>query len=329
MDIQKWLLQIELSQYLENFKNNDIDENTLLKLTENDLKEIGINSLGHRKKLIQEIKKVKKQGIKKIYNKVPKPKIKQIEQTKEQQDNQETKNNIEPKELDTIFTKGYSRVEWFRISWNRHFDETGKIYVIISLILILFGIIFIFTFLQTIYMAIFEGEAQALITMSIFIIPILSGLFFPFLFAITPKKTQKDSLECCNSCGKRDHTLRYVNYKVGATIAGVYPRNWDFNRVVCEDCLNKRMKFAIIFQNIFNFIFMPPVSFFHGIANLVRNLKKEKITVYSKTIKLTKELIENAKINGFDKDVEILTKSLKKYELEKNKIDNKYRKVKR
>ncbi len=135
----------------------------------------------------------------------------------------------------------------------------------------LFGIFFIFTFLQIVYAAIFEGETQPLWVMLIFIIPILAGLFFPFFLAITPKEVKKDNLECCSSCGKRDHTLRHVNYKVGATIAGVYPRNWDFNRVICEDCLNKRMKFAIICQNVFNIIFMPPVSLFHGIANILKN----------------------------------------------------------
>ncbi len=140
MDIQKWLTELELSQYFENFKNNDIDENTLFELTESDLKEIGINSLGHRKILIEEIKKIKpKQGIKKTYNKVSSPKIKPEKKQQNSQLQQNTivaEDNKKEDEQKTIFIKGHSRIEWFKISWNKYFGETGKIKVILSSVIL-------------------------------------------------------------------------------------------------------------------------------------------------------------------------------------------------
>ena len=58
--IETLLNKIELSMYLENFKNNDlIDEEVILKLQNNDLEKIGISSMGHRIKIIDEIQKEK------------------------------------------------------------------------------------------------------------------------------------------------------------------------------------------------------------------------------------------------------------------------------
>ena len=56
MDIAAWLKQLELEQYAGAFRANDIDDATLLAaLTSEDLRELGVTSLGHRKKLLAAI----------------------------------------------------------------------------------------------------------------------------------------------------------------------------------------------------------------------------------------------------------------------------------
>ncbi len=55
MDIEKWLSDLELGQYTEIFIANDIDDRVLAGLTDSDLKEMGIASLGHRKKILAAI----------------------------------------------------------------------------------------------------------------------------------------------------------------------------------------------------------------------------------------------------------------------------------
>ena len=55
MDIDGWLRGIGLAQYAEMFRANDIDIKLLGGLTNDDLKDIGVLSLGHRKKLLEAI----------------------------------------------------------------------------------------------------------------------------------------------------------------------------------------------------------------------------------------------------------------------------------
>ena len=55
MDIDGWLRGIGLAQYAEIFRANDIDGELLGRLTNDDLKDIGVASLGHRKKLLEAI----------------------------------------------------------------------------------------------------------------------------------------------------------------------------------------------------------------------------------------------------------------------------------
>ena len=55
MDIDGWLRAIGLAQYAEMFRANDIDIEVLGRLTNDDLKDIGVMSLGHRKKLLEAI----------------------------------------------------------------------------------------------------------------------------------------------------------------------------------------------------------------------------------------------------------------------------------
>ena len=55
MDIADWLRRLGLHQYESLFRDNDVDTETLPSLTAEDLRELGITSLGHRKKLLSAI----------------------------------------------------------------------------------------------------------------------------------------------------------------------------------------------------------------------------------------------------------------------------------
>ena len=55
MDVEEWLEGLGLAQYAAAFAENDIDFAILDKLTDADLKELGISSLGHRKRLLAAI----------------------------------------------------------------------------------------------------------------------------------------------------------------------------------------------------------------------------------------------------------------------------------
>ena len=55
MDVEEWLQGLGLAQYAAAFVENDIDFTLLGKLTDADLKDLGISSLGHRKRLLAAI----------------------------------------------------------------------------------------------------------------------------------------------------------------------------------------------------------------------------------------------------------------------------------
>jgi class 3 adenylate cyclase len=55
LNIDGWLRGIGLVQYAETFRANDIDGELLGRLTNDDLKDIGVVSFGHRKKLLEAI----------------------------------------------------------------------------------------------------------------------------------------------------------------------------------------------------------------------------------------------------------------------------------
>jgi class 3 adenylate cyclase/predicted ATPase len=55
LDIDGWLRGIGLAQYAKMFRDNDIDVELLSRLSNDDLKEIGVRSFGHRKKLLEAI----------------------------------------------------------------------------------------------------------------------------------------------------------------------------------------------------------------------------------------------------------------------------------
>ncbi|MGC2078230.1 MAG: adenylate/guanylate cyclase domain-containing protein, partial [Xanthobacteraceae bacterium] len=62
--IADWLEKLGLGQYAQRFAENDIDFDILGDLTDPDLKEIGVTSLGHRRKLLRAIANLK--GVKQI-----------------------------------------------------------------------------------------------------------------------------------------------------------------------------------------------------------------------------------------------------------------------
>src|SRR5580698_2220859 len=50
--VDEWLRELGLLQYAQSFAANDIDFEVLAELSDADLKEIGVASLGHRKRLL-------------------------------------------------------------------------------------------------------------------------------------------------------------------------------------------------------------------------------------------------------------------------------------
>jgi class 3 adenylate cyclase len=55
MDVGEWLKAQELEQYSRAFAENDVDFSLLAQLSDADLKELGVASLGHRKRLLRAI----------------------------------------------------------------------------------------------------------------------------------------------------------------------------------------------------------------------------------------------------------------------------------
>jgi hypothetical protein len=55
MDVATWLQSLGLERYAPAFRDNEIDWEVLPKLTSEDLKEIGVAAIGHRRKLLDAI----------------------------------------------------------------------------------------------------------------------------------------------------------------------------------------------------------------------------------------------------------------------------------
>ena len=55
MDVAAWLRGLGLEQYAQLFRDNDIDGEILSGMTAEDLKELGISSFGHRRRLLNAI----------------------------------------------------------------------------------------------------------------------------------------------------------------------------------------------------------------------------------------------------------------------------------
>jgi hypothetical protein len=55
MYVAAWLRSLGLGQYESAFRDNEIDWEVLPKLTSDDLREIGVVAIGHRRKLLEAI----------------------------------------------------------------------------------------------------------------------------------------------------------------------------------------------------------------------------------------------------------------------------------
>src|SRR6516162_4261109 len=55
MDIEDWLRSLGLERYGAAFRENEIDDTILPRLTAEDLKELGVGPVGHRRKLLDAI----------------------------------------------------------------------------------------------------------------------------------------------------------------------------------------------------------------------------------------------------------------------------------
>jgi len=66
LNIELWLNDLDLSEYINVFKEESIDIEVLPELTSDDLKEIGVNKLGHRKIILKAISELKKNQIIKL-----------------------------------------------------------------------------------------------------------------------------------------------------------------------------------------------------------------------------------------------------------------------
>ena len=58
MDITAWLRDLGLERYEQAFRDNEINESVLQKLTTEDLKELGVTAVGHRRILLDAIAKL-------------------------------------------------------------------------------------------------------------------------------------------------------------------------------------------------------------------------------------------------------------------------------
>ena len=54
-DLGGWLEQLGLGKYADAFEENDIDWDILPELTNDDLKDLGVDLVGHRRKLLKAI----------------------------------------------------------------------------------------------------------------------------------------------------------------------------------------------------------------------------------------------------------------------------------
>ena len=75
MDIADWLRRLGLDQYERAFRDNDVDTETLHSLTADDLRELGVTSLGHRKKLLSAIATLSPKSDRDVSGEPPVPEV--------------------------------------------------------------------------------------------------------------------------------------------------------------------------------------------------------------------------------------------------------------
>jgi class 3 adenylate cyclase/tetratricopeptide (TPR) repeat protein len=61
-EVSEWLIDLGLDEYVSNFIDNDIDTWHLTELTNDDLKDLGVSSLGHRKTILSSIRTLNEEG---------------------------------------------------------------------------------------------------------------------------------------------------------------------------------------------------------------------------------------------------------------------------
>src|SRR5215831_15799211 len=62
MDVGGWLRRLGLEQYEATFRENEIDDTVLPNVTAEDLKDLGVGLVGHRRKLLDAIAKLRADG---------------------------------------------------------------------------------------------------------------------------------------------------------------------------------------------------------------------------------------------------------------------------
>ena len=60
MDLREWLRSLGLERYEAAFRENEIDEKVLPRLTAEDLKELGVKALGHRRVLLRKRRRTRR-----------------------------------------------------------------------------------------------------------------------------------------------------------------------------------------------------------------------------------------------------------------------------
>ena len=60
MDVQVWMRSLGPEQYARNFRDHEIDSSLLASLTGNDLRDLGVDLVGHRRNLLDAIAELKR-----------------------------------------------------------------------------------------------------------------------------------------------------------------------------------------------------------------------------------------------------------------------------
>jgi hypothetical protein len=63
MDVGVWLRNLGLGQYEATFRDNEIDSAVLPKLTVDDLKDLGVAMVGHRRKIMSAIEELNAESV--------------------------------------------------------------------------------------------------------------------------------------------------------------------------------------------------------------------------------------------------------------------------
>ena len=71
MDLGDWLRSLGLEQYEAAFRENAVDETILPSLTAEDLKDLGVGIVGHRRKLLDAIAALRVEADRKAESKTP------------------------------------------------------------------------------------------------------------------------------------------------------------------------------------------------------------------------------------------------------------------